>query len=227
MARRQINTTKHEIIKTAMRLFLENGYSSTTPRRICSELDISTGNLTYYFPTKEHLLSVLVDILCRYQTELLQEAVKEDPEASILGVCLELATMASVSESCSVIYDMFRAAYCSPMCLEIIRKHDRERSKRIFAKYCPGWGEQEFAEAEILVSGLEYATLTVVDTGVPLDLRIKGALNQILMIYNVPEPIRYSLIQKTLETDYPSLSTRVLDRFKKFVEANSELVLEK
>ena len=209
-----------------MKLFLESGYSVTTPRRICSELDISTGNLTYYFPTKEHLLAVLVDILCRYQTEMLQDAAGEDPEASLLGVCLELATMASVSESNRIIYDMLRAAYCSPMSLEIIRRHDAERAKQIFRQYCPDWGEQEFAEAEILVSGMEYATLTVTDNGVPLDARIKGALKQILMIYHVPEPVRNSLIEKTLETDYRSLGTRVLEQFKEFVERNSEQALE-
>ena len=78
MARRHINTTKYEIIRTGTRLFLEKGYSATTPKLICDELDISTGNLTYYFPTKEHLLAVLADMLCKFQGKMLQSMVQEE-----------------------------------------------------------------------------------------------------------------------------------------------------
>ena len=54
------NTTKLEIIQVASRLFLERGYSKTTIKAIADELDISSGHLMFYFPTKEHLLAVLV-----------------------------------------------------------------------------------------------------------------------------------------------------------------------
>ncbi len=46
MARRKVRTTKLDIIKCGTTMFLEKGYSATSPRLICEELDISTGNLT-------------------------------------------------------------------------------------------------------------------------------------------------------------------------------------
>lgn len=173
MARRRVNTTKHEIIQLATKLFLDIGYSATTPKLICDELDISTGNLTYYFPTKEHLLAVLVDMLCKFQGQTLQDTVNEG-KTSVLAMCLELATMASMSEESEVAKDLFHAVYSSPMCLDIIRKNDSERAKHVFGPFCPDWEDTRFLEAEVPVSGIEYATLMTAGDTVSLETRITG-----------------------------------------------------
>lgn len=226
MARRRVNTTKHEIIQTATRLFLEKGYSATTPKLICDELDISTGNLTYYFPTKEHLLAVLVEMLCSFQSKTLQNMVEEEGTTSLLAVCLELATMAAISEESAIAKDFFLSSYSSPICLEIIRKNDTQRSKLIYRQFCPDWSELQYVEAETLVSGIEYATLMTTHDSAPLEARIAGALNNIMMIYNVPEPIRQLKIGKVLSLDYLAMGRRVLDQFKDFVDQTNEHTFE-
>jgi len=55
--------TRLQIIQLAAKLFIEDGYSHTTAKRIAGELDLSPGNITFYFPAKEHMLAVLVDEL--------------------------------------------------------------------------------------------------------------------------------------------------------------------
>lgn len=226
MARRRVNTTKYEIIQTATQLFLENGYSATAPKQICDELDISTGNLTYYFPTKEHLLAELVKMLCSFQGKTLQSMVQEEGTTSLLAVCLELATMAAMSEESEIAKDLFLSAYSSPMCLEIIRKNDTQRSKYIYSEFCPGWSEQQYVEAETLVSGIEYATLMTTHDSAPLETRITGALNNIMMIFNVPEEIRKVKIRKVFFLDYRALGRRVLEQFRQFVEQTNEHAFE-
>ena len=62
--------TKLEIIRVASRKFLEEGYSKTTIRGICNELGISPGHLMFYFPSKEHLLAEVVDLLCDFLRRL-------------------------------------------------------------------------------------------------------------------------------------------------------------
>lgn len=222
MARRRVNTTKYEIIQTATRLFLEKGYSATTPKLICDELDISTGNLTYYFPTKEHLLAELVEMLCKFQGEILQNMVEEEGTTSLLAVCLELATMAAMSEESEIAKDLFLSAYSSPMCLEIIRKNDTQRSKLIYGEFCPNWSELQYVEAETLVSGIEYATLMTTNDSAPLDARITGALNNIMLIFNVPEQTRSIKIKKVLSLDYLTMGRNVLDQFRDFVDQTNE-----
>lgn len=222
MAKRRANTTRAEIISTGTRLFLEKGYSATSPKAICEELNLSTGNLTYYFQTKEHLLALLVEMLCKFQWKCMQQTVQEGL-TSILAVCLELAFMASICEDDEIAKDFYLAAYSHPMTLEIIRKNDTQRAKNVYQQYCPDWTEEQFAEAELLVSGIEYATLMPTELPVSLEARISGAINSILAIYNVPEVIRREKIKKVLSRDYHSLGKQVLQDFKNYVEEMTEL----
>ena len=79
-----------------------------------------------------------------------------------------------------------------------------------------------FAEAEVLVSGIEYATMMTTDDSSPLDVRIAGALHSIMMIYNVPEELRKRKVEKVLAMDYRSIGRRVLKEFKDYVEKANE-----
>ena len=213
--------TKYEIVRVASKLFLEVGYSRTSPRMIAGELGISTGNLTYHYPIKDHLLAVLVEMLCDFQWKLMEKEAGEGI-SSIMAVCLELMSMASACENNEIAKDLFISAYRSPLALEIIRQNDVMRAKKVFAEYCPHWTDEQFAEAEILVYGIEYATLMAAGDPVPLATRITGALNQILTIYNVPEEIRIRKTEKVLAMDYNTIGEKILSEFIRYVETINE-----
>lgn len=213
--------TKLEIIEEATGQFIEHGYSNTPIKAICKELDMSPGNMTFYFPTKEHLLAELVDLLCHFQWKMM-EIEADDGLSSVMAICLELATMAAMCEEDEIAKDFYLSAYTSPRCLEIIRKNDRGRAKQVFAEYCPDWTEEQYAEAEILVSGIEYATMMTTDDVVSLETRVSGALNQILKIYGVPEERCKSKIERVLAMDFRSIGKRVLQEFRAYVKEENE-----
>ena len=213
-------STRHKIIRVATRMFLENGYTATTVKLVSDELGISKGNFTFYFPSKEHILAELVEMLCSFQWKLMGEEA-DDGISSLLALCFELVTMASACEQNKVAKDFFVSTYQSPVCLSIIQKNDAQRAKEVFAEYCSGWTDEQFREAETLVSGIEYATLNAIDETVHLETRIAGALNTIMMIYNVPEEIRKKKIEKALALDYRSMGKRIFNEFKNYVENKS------
>lgn len=217
--------TKAEIVQVATRLFLENGYTSTTAKAVCDELQMSKGNLTFHYPTKEHLLAVLVEMLCSFQWEMMEQEAN-DCYSSIMAICLELTAMASMCETDEIAKDLYISAYTSPMSLEIIRRNDARRARMVFAEYCQDWTEEQFAEAETLVSGIEYATLMTTADSPPIDVRIAGALELILTIYNVPEDIRKVKVSKVLATDYRGVGQRILRDFTEYVEKTSYAALE-
>lgn len=222
---RKSELTKLEIIRVATLKFLLNGYSATTVKAIADELDMSTGNLTFYYPSKEHLLAELTDMLCGFQWQMM-ETEADEGISSLLALCLELTTLAAICNVNDIAKDFFVSSYQSPMCLEIIHFNDASRAKNVFGEYCEGWDDVKFAEAEILVAGIEYATLMATDKEIPLDVKIAGALNQIMTIYNVPEDIRKTKIRKALATDYFSLGKRVIRGFIEYVEKTNEQALE-
>jgi len=209
--------TRHEIIQEATRQFLKKGYTATTISAISKALGMSPGNLTFHFPTKEHLLAELVDLLCAFQWKLMEREANEG-YSSIMAICLELASMASACEADPVIRDFFLSAYASPMCLDIIRRNDTERAMKVFASYRPNWSREQFAEAEILCSGIEYATLMTAGDPVAIESRISGALNGILGIYGIPEDLRSSKISRVFAKDYQALGLQILQEFRCYVE---------
>lgn len=215
--------TKDKIIRVSTRMFLEYGYSASSVKMVCDELGISKGNFTFYFHSKDDILAVLTDLLCKYQWKLIKDEA-DDGVSSLLALCFELMTMAAACEESEVAKDFFVSTYQSTKCLEIIHNNDTARAKEVFAEYCPDWTDEQFREAEILVAGIEHATLNAIDKTVPLETRISGALNAIMTIYNVPEEIRRIKIDKVLAMDYRSIGKRIFNEFKEYVEGmqNSE-----
>lgn len=216
--------TKLEIIRVATRNFLENGYTKTKIRTIAKELHMSPGNLTFHYPTKEYMLSELVNLLCSFQGKLIAEETNEE-NSSTMGICLEVATMAATCDENDAMRDFFLSAYTSPMCLSIIRKNDEARAKNVFKDYCTDWTDEDYSEAEIIISGIEYATFVNLGEPVTLEKRIAGALNNILAIYNVPKEVRKMTIDRVLSMDYRTLGRKVSSDFKKYVEESNEQAL--
>lgn len=214
-------STKDKIIRVSTRMFLEHGYSATTVQMICSELGISKGNFTFYFPTKEHVLVELVEMLCEFQEKLI-DYEGDKGVGSVLSVCIELMTVAAACEENEAARDFFVSAFQSKMCLDFLRENHVNRAKKLFADYCKDWTHEKFVEAEILVQGIDYATIISNEASVPLDARISAALKQILGIYNIPNEIRKEKIDRVLAMDCRGLGKRVLSEFTGFVGKESD-----
>jgi hypothetical protein len=182
---------------------------------------MSTGNMTFHFPTKDHMLAELVNILCRYQKELMEDEAK-DGGSSVMAICLELLTIASACEQDEVAKDFFLSTYRSELCMDLIRKSDKARAKEVFKEYCSDWTDEQFRNAESLVVGIEYSTLNAVDESVRLEARITGALNTIMTIYNVPEEIRKKKIEKVIALNYRNVGKRIFKEFKEYIEQTTE-----
>ena len=216
--------TRHEIIRVAANRFLNDGYTATSIHAICKTLGMSTGNLTFHFPTKEHLLAQLTGMLCDFRRVLLEEEVAEGA-SSLMAYCLELITTAAACEQDEVLKDFFLSIYRSEVSMDLLREWDKARSKAVFAEYCPDWTDDRFEEAVTLVSGIKYATLMTTARSAPLELRIAGALNTMLHIYRVPREKRDEKLMKMLQIDYRALSLRILKEFREYVDHTTEQAL--
>lgn len=217
--------TKAEILIVASQLFLSKGYSKTTVKAISQELEMSTGNITFYYPTKEHILAELTHLLCDFQLHLMEVEANEGVN-SVMALCLELAAMASICEEDEVMKDMYLSAYTNLMPLEIIRRNDACRAKNVFAEYCPDWTDERFEEAENLVSGIEYATLMTTGGFASLEGRIRSALDLMLSIYNVPEDIRKTKIAKVMALDYRDVGRKAHSELKDYIANKNEQLIE-
>ncbi len=218
-------TRKYDIIQTASEYFFSVGYSNTSPKIVCEKLKISPGNLTHYFPTKEHLLCTIVEMLCEFQWRMF-ESSSEKGFGSIGSICMEMMTVATGCEQSEVARDFFSAVFESEMCRNYLRNNHVKRSKAIFAKACEGWTDQDFEQAELMVMGLQYSTVAANDAKIPLKEKISGALEQVLYIYRVDEATRKHEIDKVMNLDYQGISKQVIEAFIAFVKRSSNEALD-
>ena len=226
MARRERFQTKLEIIKLASEMFLTQGYTVASTKKLAVELDISVGNLAYHFPTKEHLLAELTMRLCDYHL-IVMEAEIDEGRTSLLSYLLELTSMMAICEENEIAKDLYTSVYKHPMSLKLIRQSDTEKVKHIFAEYCPDWTDEDFALTENAVSGLEYASLMRENAeDVPLDRRVEKTLNVVMKAYNVPEEIREQKLRKVLSLDYRRIGRQLIAGFTEYVETVNQRALE-
>jgi len=218
--------TRLQIIQLAAKLYIEEGYSKTTNKEIATGLDLSPGNITFYFPTKEHLLAVLVDELFDFQN-LMMEQTTQEGKTSLLAYCLELTAMAAICEESEVARDFYLSSYSSELTLSLIRENDTEKTKTVFGEFCPDWTDERWRATENIVSGIEYATIITREEDTPLPRQIERALNSIMLIYGVPEELRKVKIQKVLDMDYRTLGRRILREFREYIEKVNEENLKK
>ena len=226
MARKRVTTTKYEILQAASEFFFNVGFSATSPKMIAEELGLSTGNITYYFPSKEHLLLAVVEHICDFQLKMLEEQDDIGTD-SIASLCLETMTVAVACDESLIARDFFNAAFQSELCRNYLRQNHVERAKKVFKEWCSNWTDEQYEEAELLVMGLQYAAIAPNDAQLSTKTRVFGSLNQILGIYNIDEQTRQKEIQKVLDRDCRGISRQVLQAFVAYIKkANEEKLLQ-
>lgn len=73
----RINLSKRKIINSAILLFANKGFTSTTTREICSHAGVNLSLISYYFKTKDGLYTNIIETILNYGIEFLQEELKQ------------------------------------------------------------------------------------------------------------------------------------------------------
>nr|BBH85457.1 TetR family transcriptional regulator [Thermosporothrix sp. COM3] len=69
---------RKQLLSRCLDLFAQSGYSALTMRQIAEALQVSTGTLYHYFPTKEALFQQLVEEVTARTTEMITAFVQQD-----------------------------------------------------------------------------------------------------------------------------------------------------
>ena len=86
----QLAKTRNAILKTATKLFLENGFGSTSTRDIAKQIGITQPALYHHFADKEELYLDVLTELCgkvRQETNRVLRKADLDPEERLYQIC--------------------------------------------------------------------------------------------------------------------------------------------
>lgn len=152
--------TKGKILKTASKLFCENGFYKTTTNEIAKQAGVPIGSLYSYFKNKD---MILIEILEEYHQTFIErvnslsnpeniEIAKNDKKAWIQGIIKTLIDIHMETKDLNLELQALKSTI--PEVYEFSKSHDLNTIKRIKKEF-------EIFKAEIKATDLDAAAIVV------------------------------------------------------------------
>lgn len=210
-----LNDTGIKIVRSATKLFLQNGFSNTTFKMIEEDSGIKVGAITYYFRTKEDMLFLLIEELLDYHADIL-EGIHSEIQNNLLAYAIGIAVKLALCEQDRNAWDLYYSGYTHPVTYECIKTWAAEKNYNLLKDRLPDWTEHDFRDKEIVASGIEFAALkTFCDRSFTLDKKVSIILDGMMMLYEISKEERQKVIDKVLELDYENTAKEMFNEFVK------------
>jgi AcrR family transcriptional regulator len=114
---------RKQILETALHLFARQGFDGTSTKQIAQEAGIAEGLIFHYFPSKEHLLTSVLETHHSYRGELggLLKGAGDRPAAEVLHQ-LAVESLARFRRESEITLVMFSTAQTNPQVGAVLRK---------------------------------------------------------------------------------------------------------
>lgn len=207
-----------KLLKIALEMYLEKGFTFTTNQMIVKKAQCSPGELTHFFGTKENILYEVVRIVLPFHQETLAKNATDGTPADF-RYCLEIAVEIAMCEQSETIKDLYVNAYTLPKIMEFIRVYSYKKSVKTFSERLPGWTEQDFYETEALNMGIVFASLmNKCNPRYNIIQKIGRTLDALLKMYEYTKEERDAIIQPILGIDIEQISKFTEEQMRKSVE---------
>jgi len=154
-----LSETEFKIIRSATKLFLENGFSHTTISMICEDSGIGRGNIVYYFHTKEDMLFLLIQELMDYHKSVIKEMLDKTGDVAF-SCAMEITTQISLCEHNETARDLYYSAYSHQGIFDFIKEWTAKKNYDLLKNRLPEWTERDFKFKENVASLVEFSALT-------------------------------------------------------------------
>jgi len=218
-----LSETEFKIIRSATKLFLENGFSHTTISMICSDSGIGRGNIVYYFHTKEDMLFLLLQELMDFHKTVIEETINKTGDVEF-ACAMEIATQIALCESNPTAYDLYYSAYSHQGIFDFIKEWSAKKNHELLGATLLGWTYEDFCRMENVASHVEFSALTTpCDEKFTLEDKISLVLDSYMKLFDVSKEKRDDIIGKVLKTDYKKVSEEIFNKFlEKFYNSIDE-----
>lgn len=207
-------------------MFMEKGFTNTSAKAISNELNISTGNLTFYFPTKEHILLELTKEITQFHTKCIDRVTKNDCD-DLFAYCWEVTAQITLCEDYEQVRDIYLAIYSHPSTLQYVKDWTAEKNHRILGERLSDWTLERFRRVENVACCIERSALTEPCTeNYTLEDKIRLILTCLLKIYDISQQDREAVINKILETDYRKTGHSLHRQLAQYIEKHNQQILE-
>ena len=200
------------VLFVSAKLFLENGYTSTTLKEIAGNADINIGSLINLFRNKEDILADLVKYVLQGQFDATYDLLKGITDDKILIYAAETTLQLHMAESGEQIRDLYAAAYSMPKTSAIIQQMITEKLEAIFGELRPELDTKEFYKLEIASGGIMRGFMTIpCDMWFTMDQKGASFLETTFLVYRVPDEKIQQAIQFVSKFDFSTVAQNVIN----------------
>ena len=218
MARKNVSTTKAEIVQVGVQLMLEKGYTGTTIKEIGEILGISKGNITFYFPTKEHLLLEFTQEILAFHTKCI-ERVLQQGYTKLMAYCWEIVAQIALCEDYETMKDIYLSLYSHSSTLEYVKEWTANKNYTLLKDVKPDWNTEQYRIVENVASCIERSALTEPCTGnYTFRRKVQLILDSLLKLYDVAKDKRNEVIEQILHIDYRAIGKSLHQEFIEYTE---------
>ena len=218
--------TQQKVLRAAVALFLEKGYTRTTTGEVATAAGIGQSSFFHVLPSKEALLLELVKRMFGGQFDLAgQHSGAEDP---VFLYAVETALQLHIAELTEPLRELYVMAYSLPTTADYLYRSTSKRLQTIFGEYLPNAQPKDFYEMEIASAGIMRGLMSV-----PCDLyftpeaKITRFLDCSLKIYNVPDEKRAAVTAAVLQMDLHTMAADIIQKTVQQAEKGFEALTEK
>lgn len=218
--------TQQKVLRAAVALFLEKGYTKTTTGEIAKAAGIGQSSFFHVFPSKEALLLELVQRMFSGQFALAgQHSGEQDP---VLLYAVETALQLHIAELTEPLRELYVTGYSLPTTSAYIYRSTAERLQGIFGEYLPHAQAKDFYEMEIASAGIMRSFMAVpCDLYFTAEVKIARFLDCALKLYDVPEEKRAAITAAVLQMDLHTMASGIIQKTVQQAEKGFEALTEK
>lgn len=208
-----LSESEKKIIASAVKLFLQNGYSQTTLKMISADCGLRQGTIAYHYHTKEDMLRHLVEELMDYHSDIIEDT-QENTEDELFSYAMEIAVQIALCENDRKAWDIYYSAYSHPQTFSFIKDWAAQKNYMLLKDRLPHWSESDFRHIENATSGIELAALmSPCNRYYSLEDKIVLTLDSMLKIYEVAKSERDATIEKIKGFDYEKAGKELFEKF--------------
>ena len=203
--------TQQKVLRAAVALFLEKGYTRTTTGEIAKAAGIGQSSFFHVFPSKEALLLELVKRMFSGQFALAgQHSGEQDP---VFLYAVETALQLHIAELTEPLRELYVMAYSLPTTSAFLYKSMAQRLQTIFEVYLPDAQPKDFYEMEIASAGIMRGFMSVpCDLYFTIEAKVSRFLDCALRLYNVPEEQRTTVTDAVLALDLHTMAADIIQK---------------
>ena len=208
--RRDSSETKRKILTVCVRLFLEQGYKSTSVSQIVDEAGVARGSYLNLFPTKDKILLDLTETMFGGQFGMAR-SIADIKLPPVYAYAVETAIQLTLTELNENLREIYIEAYSLPETSEYIYLHTTAELKQIFSANFPDYSDSDFYEMEIGTAGLMRNYMArKCDIHFPLERKLSRFLTAAMRVYRVPEDELEQTVRFVERLDIRSIAERVM-----------------